>query len=83
MSTRPPREPPAPVRWWEGLHVAVQVAVVAPPVILLLWLVHVTLLNQPLWRGLSYGVFWGALVTAAVVGASRSERARRESRRGR
>ena len=35
------------------------------------------LLNQPLGRGLAYGVFWGALATAAIVGASRSEKARR------
>jgi hypothetical protein len=40
--------------------------------------VHVVFLNQPLGRGLSYGLFWGALATAAIVGASRSERARRD-----
>lgn len=56
----------------------VQVAVVAPVAIVLLWVAHVYLLNQPVWRGLTYGIFWGLLVTAAVVGASRSERARRQ-----
>ena len=45
--------------------------------ILLLWVVHVSPLTQPVGRGLAYGVFWGLLVTAAVVGASRSEKARR------
>ena len=55
----------------------VQVAVVAPIAIVLLWWVHVALLAQPVGRGFVYGVFWGLLVTAAVVGASRSERARR------
>ena len=76
---RPParRPPPAWLRWWEDLHVAVQVGIVAPVAILLLWVVHVTLLAQPVGRGLAYGVFWGLLVTAAVVGASRSEKARR------
>ena len=57
---------------------AVQVAIVAPVAILVLWWVHVALLAQPLGRGFTYGVFWGLLVTAAVVGASRSERARRD-----
>jgi hypothetical protein len=45
--------------------------------IVLLWLGHVVFLNQPLGRGFVYGVFWGLIVTAAVVGASRSEKARR------
>jgi hypothetical protein len=58
--------------------VAVQVAIVAPVAILLLWWIHVALLAQPLGRGFAYGVFGGLLVTAAVVGASRSERARRD-----
>lgn len=56
---------------------AVQVAVLAPVAIVVLWVAHVTLMNQPLWRGLGYGVFWGLLATAAIVGASRSEKARR------
>jgi hypothetical protein len=74
-------EPPAWLRRWEDLHIGVQIAVVAPLAILVLWAAHVYLLNQPVWRGLTYGVFWGILVTAAVVGATRSERARREARR--
>lgn len=82
MSTAPRPTPPAWLRRWEDLHVGVQVAVVAPLAILLLWAAHVFLLNQPVWRGLSYGVFWGLLVTAAVVGATRSERARRDAHRG-
>lgn len=61
----------------------VQVAIVAPLAVLLLWAAHVFLMNQPLWRGLSYGLFWGLLLTAAVVGATRSERARREAGRPR
>lgn len=81
MSTTQRSQPPAWLRRWEDLHVGVQVAIVAPLAILLLWAAHVLLLNQPVWRGLSYGVFWGLLATAAIVGASRSERARREARR--
>ena len=37
----------------------VQVAIVGPLAILLLWAAHVFLLNQPVGRGLAYGVFWG------------------------
>jgi len=77
VSSAPNRPRPEWLRRWEDLHVGVQVGVVAPLAIGLLWLVHVGLLNQPTWRGLSYGVFWGLLVTFAVVGATRSERARR------
>lgn len=71
------RDPPAWLRRWEGLHVAAQVGVMLPLAILALWAVHIALLNQPVGRGLAYGVFWGAIATALVVGASRSERARR------
>lgn len=76
----PGRRPDALLRRWEDLHVAVQLAVVAPLAVLLLWGAHVALMNQPVWRGLGYGVFWGLLLTAAVVGASRAERARRGER---
>jgi hypothetical protein len=76
---RPARKPPpAWLRRWEDLHILVQVAIVAPVAIVLLWFGHVVFLNQPVGRGFAYGVFWGLLVTAAVVGASRSEKARRE-----
>jgi len=76
----PPRQRPVPpwLRLWEDLHIVLQVAIVLPLSVLLLWGAHVALMNQPAGRGLTYGVFWGALLTAAVVGASRSEKARRE-----
>jgi hypothetical protein len=53
------------------------VAIVAPLAIVLLWFAHVVFMNQPVGRGLAYGVFWGLILTAVVVGASRSEKARR------
>jgi len=77
MSPAARRPSPSWLRRWEDLHVAAQVAIVAPVAIIVLWVVHVTLLAQPVGRGLAYGVFWGLIVTAAVVGASRSEKARR------
>ena len=81
VSTARRPTPPAWLRRWEDLHVGVQLAVVGPLAILLLWVGHVFLLNQPVWRGLTYGVFWGLLLTGAIVGATRSERARREAGR--
>lgn len=76
----PAKRPPAVLLWWEKLHPMAQMGIVAPLSMILLWVAHIYVLNQPTWRGLSYGIFWGALVTALVVGASRSERAQRESR---
>ncbi len=63
---------------WENLSLGFQIVIVGPASFLLLWLIHVSLLNQPPLRGFSYGVFWGVLLTIALVGATRSERARRE-----
>ena len=75
----PGTEPSPLLRRWEALHVGVQLAIVAPLAVLLLWAAHVGLMNQPAGRGLAYGIFWGALVTGAVVGASRAEAARRRA----
>ena len=72
-------EPPVLLRRWEGLHIGIQLAIVAPLSVLLLWAAHVFLMNQPVGRGLAYGIFWGALLTGAVVGASRAEAARRRA----
>jgi hypothetical protein len=72
------RPPPKLLLRWEGLHIATQVAIVGPLAVLVLWGLHVVFLNQPVGRGLLYGIFWGILATGIVVGASRAERARRE-----
>ena len=66
---------------WEDLPLGLQIALVGPAAIVLLWLLHLGPLNQPMLRGFSYGVFWGVLLTIAIVGATRSERARRPSGR--
>gem|GEM_PF-5806426 len=65
--------------WWERRHIAVQVGVVLPLAVVLMWVVHVTLLGQPMGRGAGYGLFWGVIVAFVIVGATRSERARRDS----
>ncbi|MGD9572763.1 MAG: hypothetical protein AB7V62_12805 [Thermoleophilia bacterium] len=77
MSPPPARTPPAWLRWWEDLHIGMQIALLLPVASLVLWFVHIVFLNQPILRGLSYGIFWGAVATAFIVGASRSEKARR------
>lgn len=66
---------------WERLPILVQAAVVLPLSIALMYAAHVTLLNQPQDRGLTYGVFWGIVATFVIVGSTRAERARREARR--
>ena len=75
------RPPPRLLLRWEALHIAAQVAIVAPVAVAALWGLHVVFLNQPIGRGLLYGIFWGVLATGIVVGASRAERARRENSR--
>lgn len=74
---------PSFVLWWENLHVGVQVAVAFIVALVVLWFGHVLLLNQPLGRGFVYAIFWAVPVTVVVVGATRSERARRLRAEGR
>lgn len=77
-------EPPARNRLvvlWEDLPIGVQIAAVMPTAILGLWGVHVWFLGQPNGRGFGYGLFWGLIVTFAIVGSTRAERARRRARR--
>lgn len=73
----PARERGRLLRRWEDLHVGVQVGVTAAVSLVVLFVAHVTLLNQPVGRAVGYAFFWGAIATGAIVGATRSERARR------
>jgi hypothetical protein len=68
------------VVFWEELHPGLQVAIVAPLAVLALWGIHLEFFGQSVLRGLSYGVFWGAILTGIVIAATRSERARRQAR---
>ena len=69
------------VERWERLRLGVQIAVVLPVSVVVLYVAHVTVLNQPQDRAILYGVFWGLLATFAIVAATRAERARREAGR--
>ncbi len=71
------KQPPRAVLAWESLPASRQFALAFPVLTAVIALAHLTMLNQPLGRGLMYGVFWGLVATAAVIVASRNEAARR------
>jgi len=75
----PRNETPELLRRWEDLHPGIQAAIIAPLSILLLWTAHVWFMNQPPLRGLSYGIFWAAILTGVILAATRSERAKRHA----
>lgn len=76
-------ERPSFIVWWEDLHVGVQIAATFVVSTLLLWLVHILLLNQPTARGFMYGLFWSVPLTLIIVAGTRGERARRLRAEGR
>jgi len=70
--------PPSPlVRRWEALSARGQAAIAFPIAAVLMFLIHLGPLNQPTGRAIGYAVFWGAVLTALLVVASRAERAKR------
>jgi len=73
------RRPPRLLLRWEALPAQVQIVIAFPVLAALLFVLHVTLLQQPLARGVFYGLFWGFPATAVVVLASRNEAARRRN----
>ncbi|MEW6582500.1 MAG: hypothetical protein AB1416_07045 [Actinomycetota bacterium] len=72
---------PALLLWWEARHPALQIALVGPISVALMWVIHIGPLNQPLGRGLGYAAFWGLVLTGLIVAASRAEHARRQAAR--
>jgi hypothetical protein len=72
-----PKEPGPFARRWEALDAPVRFAiafVISAPI---LWLIHVTILNQPEERGVFYGIFWGIVVGLVLLLATRTEKMRR------
>ncbi len=65
------------VRRWEALSARAQAAIGFPVAFALMLLIHLGPFNQPTARAVGYAVFWGAILTALLVVASRAERARR------
>jgi hypothetical protein len=71
------KEPGPFAQRWEALAAPVRFGitfVVSAPI---LWLIHVTVLNQPEGRGVFYGVFWGIVVGLVLLLATRTEKMRR------
>jgi hypothetical protein len=68
------------LRRWEALPARAQLAIVFPIASLVLWVGHVTLLNQPRGRGFLYGIFWGAILAVLVVYATQNEVRKRRAR---
>ncbi len=79
----PVNQRPSIIVWWEELHVGVQVAAAYVVSLLILWIAHIGLLNQPTGRAFVYAIFWAVPATVVIVGATRSERARRLKGEGR
>jgi hypothetical protein len=71
------KRPPRLVAAWEGLQWQVQFGVSYVVSVVLLFIIHITVLNQPLLRGFAYALFWAVFTSAALVAASRNEAAKR------
>lgn len=69
--------PPPLLRRWEALSARAQAAIAFPVAAVLMLLIHLGPFNQPTGRAIGYAVFWGAVLTALLVVASRAERAKR------
>ena len=65
------------VRRWEALSAWAQAGISFPVAFVLMLVIHLGPFNQPTARAIGYAVFWGAILTALLVVASRAERARR------
>lgn len=65
------------MRRWEALSARAQAAIAFPVAALLMFLIHIGPFNQPLGRAIGYAVFWGGVLTALLVVASRAERHKR------
>ena len=74
---------PAPARSglvqrWEALEGGQQAAIAFPSLAVVLAVIHLTLLGQPLWRGIAYGIFWSVPATVLLVVATAGEKRKRE-----
>ena len=65
------------VRRWEALPVAIQAPVAFVPFLVVLFLLNVTVFNQPAWRSVLYGVIEGGVLTVLLLVATASERSKR------
>jgi hypothetical protein len=68
------------IKRWEALSARAQGAIAFPVAAVLMFLIHIGPFNQPVGRAVGYALFWGAILTALLVIASRAERAKRLER---
>ena len=69
---------PGLVQRWEALEGGQQAAIAFPTLAVVLAVIHLTLLGQPLWRGIGYGIFWAVPATVLLVVATAGEKRKRE-----
>ncbi len=76
------KQPPRLLRRWEGLDLGLQFLIAYPVMVVVISVLHWTALNQPILRGVIYGVFWALPASFLVAIASQNEaRKRREAAR--
>lgn len=71
------------LRRWESMPARVQVVLALVVSFVFMLLLHLGPFNQPLGRALGYAAFWGVLMAAGIVVATRGEQARRRDGEGR
>jgi hypothetical protein len=72
---------PGLVQRWEALESGQQAAIAFPVLVVVLSVLHLTVLGQPLVRGIGYGVFWAVPATVLLVVATAGEKRKRERER--
>jgi hypothetical protein len=80
VSQPPPNERPPLAERWEGLESWQHAVIAFPALAVIIAIVHLTILSQPLGRGIGYGLFWAVPATVLVVVATANERRKRRRR---
>jgi hypothetical protein len=71
------KQPPTLIRKWEGFDMGLQFLIAWPSLTVIISIIHLTALNQPVWRSLLYGVFWALPAAFVVAMASQNEARKR------
>ena len=67
-------------RRWEAFPGPLQFLLAFLVWFVIFWVGHVQLLNQPVFRGFLYGIFWGGTFSLLTLLATRSEQTKRHLR---
>lgn len=71
------KQPPTLIRKWESFDMGLQFLIAWPTLTVIISIIHLTALNQPVWRSLLYGVFWALPAAFVVAMASQNEARKR------